>query len=389
VNYGYVQRAFYKAGTNTAGYHNLKVKKHTLGTNAYVVTTTTRTPGSMSNSTSGWYSDGQTSTYLTQKSLGIALSPDPYNDPSISGRAYSGCVSAFNSKLKGITVNMAQAFGERNQVTNMLASTAVRLARGFSHLRKGRWSECAKTLGLSVKYVKNRSGKAINRFEYSRSKDAFGAAADLWLELQYGWRPLLNDIYESAELLAEQNVRRGNDTLHTAHSISAKNQVTDNKVIRTVDGNNIDVVNQQAAYVVRIKATYRVENDLLRFSNMLGLTNPALLAWELTPFSFVVDWFLPIGSFLENSMASTGLTFIKGSVSYKFIGQTSGFASSSSSGEGWAVSSRTNKGLTKTVMYQRDPSSSFPSEPIPSFKSPASIGHALNAIALLTQVFRR
>ena len=30
----------------------------------------------------------------------------------------------------------------------------------------------------------------------------------------------------------------------------------------------------------------------------LGLANPALVAWELVPFSFVIDWVLPIGSWL-------------------------------------------------------------------------------------------
>jgi hypothetical protein len=32
----------------------------------------------------------------------------------------------------------------------------------------------------------------------------------------------------------------------------------------------------------------------------LGLLDPATVLWEIIPYSFVVDWFLPIGSYLDN-----------------------------------------------------------------------------------------
>jgi hypothetical protein len=32
----------------------------------------------------------------------------------------------------------------------------------------------------------------------------------------------------------------------------------------------------------------------------LGLINPAVVAWELVPFSFLVDWFIPVGKFLDS-----------------------------------------------------------------------------------------
>lgn len=35
-------------------------------------------------------------------------------------------------------------------------------------------------------------------------------------------------------------------------------------------------------------------------ARQLGLVDPATVVWELIPYSFVVDWFLPIGSYLEN-----------------------------------------------------------------------------------------
>ena len=45
--------------------------------------------------------------------------------------------------------------------------------------------------------------------------------------------------------------------------------------------------------------------------------NPLLTAWELVPYSFVVDWFIPIGDFLSQFSASHGLQYVSGtSVTY-------------------------------------------------------------------------
>jgi hypothetical protein len=40
----------------------------------------------------------------------------------------------------------------------------------------------------------------------------------------------------------------------------------------------------------------------------LGLTNPALVAWELVPFSFVFDWFIQVGDWLTGLTALQGVT---------------------------------------------------------------------------------
>jgi hypothetical protein len=47
--------------------------------------------------------------------------------------------------------------------------------------------------------------------------------------------------------------------------------------------------------------------------NQLGLLNPLSFAWEITPWSFVVDWLIPIGPVLSALTAPVGLNFISGS----------------------------------------------------------------------------
>jgi hypothetical protein len=48
----------------------------------------------------------------------------------------------------------------------------------------------------------------------------------------------------------------------------------------------------------------------------IGLINPSTVVWELIPFSFVVDWFLPIGNFLHGLSALTGTSTQQGCYGY-------------------------------------------------------------------------
>lgn len=68
---------------------------------------------------------------------------------------------------------------------------------------------------------------------------------------------------------------------------------------------------------VRCNLWARVDPNFkgLRTLNQLGLMNPLALAWELVTFSFVIDWFLPIGPVLNAMSAPTGLLFVDGSIS--------------------------------------------------------------------------
>lgn len=50
-----------------------------------------------------------------------------------------------------------------------------------------------------------------------------------------------------------------------------------------------------------------VRNPNLHLASQLGLTNPASVAYELVPYSFVLDWVLPLGPFLSSLTDFSGL----------------------------------------------------------------------------------
>lgn len=61
---------------------------------------------------------------------------------------------------------------------------------------------------------------------------------------------------------------------------------------------------------------FDVDAPQLKRAAQLGLTNPTEILWELAPFSFVLDWILPIGDWLKSLDSGFGVTFKGGTNSW-------------------------------------------------------------------------
>lgn len=141
--------------------------------------------------------------------------------------------------------------------------------------------------------------------------------ADQWLAFHYGWRPLAMDAYGIYELLKEQ--------LEPALLVHGRGQ--HRGPVYQQNGESAPggfvfpsyVFHERARYSARCGLTGRIDsNDYSRTLNRVGLLNPAELVWDLIPFSFVVDWVLPIGDVLKGLSAPTGLSFVGGHVSERW-----------------------------------------------------------------------
>lgn len=176
-------------------------------------------------------------------------------------------------KIKGHEFNLAVALAEGRKTSDMAVNALRSIGGALSDLRKGRIQKALRRLGV------NQGKKQLNH------KDLAGR----WLELQYGWLPLLKDVYESQK--AFELLTRGPRRLRFSASISKKGTFDSSCAPPLYIGD--------ASYVATRRITYEMTEDLSTYRS-LGLTDPLSVAWELLPYSFVIDWFIPIGTYLEN-----------------------------------------------------------------------------------------
>lgn len=293
-------------------------------------------------------------------------------------------------KISNMKFNAAQAFAERKQTANMLIHTVNRFVTFAVLFRKGRFKEANKILATRKKLFASDAGEvSVRGLSRKRrayfSKDHFepithNTFANLWLEYSYGWRPLLSDIHGAAELLAQTHI--GNrPTKSTGRGAETKTF----DYSYTTEG-----LTGKASLVANIEclvtAYYDVSNALLDSAKSTGLSNPALLAWELIPYSFVVDWILPVGAYLENVNASSGLTFMHGSVGFKI--KLDGTASSSSDNSVWVLGNAATMTYDYAERY-RAPLTAFPSAQFPSVSLGLGLTQLTSGLSLLSQLFRR
>lgn len=114
-----------------------------------------------------------------------------------------------------------------------------------------------------------------------------------WLEYRYGWLPTIMDI----NTLANKPLGLPG-TLVKAYS--ARNYVTQfSQVGETYNQNGR--MRASSSTLVLPKAPF------MKTASQYGIANPSLVAWELMPYSFVVDWVFDFGGYFEHLGAVTGL----------------------------------------------------------------------------------
>jgi hypothetical protein len=290
--------------------------------------------------------------------------------------------AALLAKIKGMSVNAAQAMAERKQTAKLVGDTAITIAKAVRAVRRGDVIGAAKALGV----------KRPRSTRVSRSSQVGDAAAQHWLALQYGWKPLLSDVYGAAEQLAKNSrniqYQRASVLKSGVYEVSTR---VNTPPPSGWSGPDLQVTRITEKVDVRMGCVFQQTSPVTTMKE-IGLTNPALLAWELLPFSFVADWFLPIGGFLNNIDATLGLTFHSG---YKTVfREVNGYSYWTkglvrNSGTVTEFTQLNAQNTWKSISVRREPQVGFPANPLPSFKNPASVNHALNAIALLKQSFKR
>lgn len=301
-------------------------------------------------------------------------------------------IGKLRMQLVGSDFHAGNFIGEGHQCLRMIGDVTTRVAKSLYHLKRGRVLRASRALfgsNLSEKeLLARRASFHLKRGTKPPTVEKLKPGTVLtdiqldsqWLALQYGWLPLIEDAHGAAEMLAhlldtplkmEVRVRRNAGGYGTGKipipQYVGKYQLTRPKVhyIRSF---------KQIIAILR-------EKDVAKLT---GLMDPASIAWETLPWSFVVDWFIPIGNWLEARGVVSALEgeFVTTQVFEEYYGSLSPDAVSES---GYRTDSRLF--YHRRGFMDRSVSNSL-SVPLPTLKpleKALSWGHCVNAVALLSQ----
>lgn len=284
---------------------------------------------------------------------------DPFNgDPNwpgfryvstIGSPAFSDCPKSikdqceylalldFYDRIPGVTANLALLFAERKKTYESVLTAVLGILKCVREVKRGKVPE----LFMDARTLRGR-------------KRYTGA----WLNYTYGIKPFVTDLYAI----------KNSDLRQVVYTKGEKRLPYE---LRRNTG-KIGYIYNRGTYKVTYVGGLSLADPINATLAGAGLTNPALIAWEMTPFSFMADWLLPVGPYLETLSSTGGFNKHPGSVTrglkeeYRQLNEQYAFA-------------------TGKFRYVRRATISFPGPPLPRLKNPFSPIHALNALSIIHQ----
>lgn len=212
-----------------------------------------------------------------------------------------------------------------------------------------------------------------------------GATSGSYLQFRYAWSPLINNIYDTAS--AVLNVNDGG-TMRLRSS--AVRKISDNgKCVNAGSGSSLPVVQfnnsgkQGCRFVVDMRGMS--ENQLADFTTL----DPRVLAWNLLPWSFVVDWVYGIGGYLEAQEHALRFNplFLGGYMSELYANYRTEEISNVVISSSFTVIS--GRAMRRDVRFKRTVLTGWPLPQRPVLKMDLGSSKLLAAAALLGSLLRR
>lgn len=310
----------------------------------------------------------------TMYALGQAVVPS-----DVSAAAERAATTKLLQKIKGETLNLSTFIGELPETCKWFKDTLKTVVSLYRAVRRGNMKKLKRFV---KRYWASPKAQNAVRAVSKTSREVSGR----WLEWRYAITPLMLDFDALRQEVYDARNRMG----LTRHVSSHAERYFDKR----------DLGSGRFAYAdatVRVtKGCYVTHNANADAFKRLGLLNPVATLWELTPLSFVIDWFLPIGDYLSSLDAMVGVSVTSTWMSNK---QEGGYTLASYQTEAWGNSpvypyprvllgyNRYGAQTMKYRRYTRTTPSSL-SLPRPNIQRSLSSLRLFDAVALARQSFK-
>lgn len=308
-------------------------------------------------------------TYLdgtTSSTIGPALGTVPHSAefvpaPDFSG-VYNDALEKLNKKIRGdldISVDLAEIH-KTHQMFNATERVEAYTRLFAKKALRGKWGAVKRTAA----FLSNH-----------------------WLEYTYGVKPLLSTVFGALD----ENLRHVINKLehHSARAVdySYRPDVVKYNTMWGLLGYRVFEGNFKLSTTLGVSLTTD-SFDPARWSSL----NPISIAWELTPYSFVVDWFLEVGSYIRG--IETSLLY---SNRFRTGYRTDLFAFSGTAKQDYDYTAnriypggyQTATGTFKGSRINRTMLTSYPSPYLPSFQAKLGSSRLFSAASLLGQLLGR
>lgn len=204
-------------------------------------------------------------------------------------------------KARNQKLDLSESLVDVDKSFLLVARRVSQVLKAWEHARHLRWYDALRELGIT-----KMSGS-----QKKRLRKLWNDRASAWLEIQYGWLPLLSDIYAGVEFI-KTGIQLPTSIFSAVRnvSISLPSIAWEGGVAPTYWWKYN--IKHDMKHDVRVKHRLRISNAALAYLTAIGLENPAYIAWVSMPFSFVIDWLVPIGDWFKAFTTPFGLTYVDG-----------------------------------------------------------------------------
>jgi len=240
--------------------------------------------------------------------------------------------SKFQGKLRYGSANLGVTIGEWRSSAEMIYNRSIGLAKALDRanseiLRNRRLREKIKKRGLLMRdiigawdehgnvtryvdrKIDERKRRQISPSWSLRPGAYVKKAADLNLEYTFGWTPLVQDMHAAFTSVCRDGIP---DNWVSVRATDFREKIS----VRGASWPTLERIDltTYAKFQTTYSANVQISNPNLWLLNRMGLVNPAVVMWDLVPWSFVVNMFGNINQMLMSMSDEVGLTLTNQSI---------------------------------------------------------------------------